>query len=62
MLFSPSEAENMYTVGTISKVHPNGRINYQGQPTNADGSAIAAVAALTASESLQRAVEKLEEV
>ena len=34
-LFSPDDAHNMYTVGEIEKVHPNGRINYKGQPTNA---------------------------
>lgn len=34
-LFSPDEAHNMYTVGEIVKIHPNGRINYKDQLTNA---------------------------
>ena len=36
-LYSPAYAEKMYTVGEISRVHPNGRINYVGQETLADG-------------------------
>jgi Cupin-like domain len=34
-LFSPDEAHNMYTVGEIVNIHPNGRINYKDQLTNA---------------------------
>lgn len=34
-LFSPKEAASMYTVGEIVKIHPNGRINYKDQTTNA---------------------------
>jgi Cupin-like domain len=34
-LFSPEEAHNMYTVGEIVKIHPNGRINYKNTLTNA---------------------------
>ena len=42
-LFSPADAEKMYTVGTIARVHPNGRICYQtgdddGGKIHADGS------------------------
>jgi hypothetical protein len=59
-LISPAEAENLYTVGRISKVHPNGRINYHGQPqTRADGSDLAADAALKASQRLQEVARRL---
>lgn len=34
-LFSPDEAKNMYTEGEIARIHPNGRINYKDQLTNA---------------------------
>jgi hypothetical protein len=30
-LWSPAHAHNMYTYGRIVKVHPNGRIVYEGQ-------------------------------
>ena len=37
-LFSPADANCMYTAGTIARVHANGRINYVGEPpTSADG-------------------------
>lgn len=37
-LFSPADADNLYTEGTIAHVHPNGRINYDGLPrTRGDG-------------------------
>lgn len=36
-LYSPAEAENLYTVGKLARIHPNGRINYEGQLTFADG-------------------------
>jgi hypothetical protein len=37
-LYSPAEAHNLYTVGEIAHIHPNGRINYKDQPTHPDGS------------------------
>jgi hypothetical protein len=59
-LFSPAEAGNLYTSGKISRVHPNGRINYEGQlQTRADGSDLQADAALQASLRLQKAAERL---
>ena len=59
-LISPSEAANLYTVGTISTIHPNGRINYVGQlPTRADGSDLRADQALQASARLQAVAERL---
>ena len=62
-LISPAEAHNLYTVGTISQVHPNGRINYVGQlPTRADGSDIRAEAAFLASHKLQLVAERLAQV
>lgn len=36
-LFSPADAPRMYTVGRLRRIHPNGRINYEGEPTSADG-------------------------
>jgi hypothetical protein len=36
-LFAPSHAHRMQTVGTIARVHRNGRICYRGAPTAADG-------------------------
>ena len=47
-LFSPDHATALHTVGTISQVHPNGRICYEGAPANADGSDPDAVAAMRA--------------
>jgi hypothetical protein len=62
-LYSPAEANNMYTVGNIQKIHPNGRINYHGQlPTRADGSDTQAEVALAASARLQKLAAKLEKV
>ena len=49
-LFSPADAASLYTTGALSRVHPNGRICYQGLPTHADGSDAAAVAAMQADE------------
>ena len=37
-LYSPADAESMYLTGTLAHVHPNGRINYQGEETTAHGS------------------------
>jgi len=36
-LYSPRDATRLYTRGSIEHVHPNGRINYRGAPTFADG-------------------------
>mmetsp|Transcript_7593 Transcript_7593/g.11337 ORF Transcript_7593/g.11337 Transcript_7593/m.11337 type:complete len:385 (+) Transcript_7593:327-1481(+) len=48
-LYSPCYASNMYTIGNIVKVHENGRINYEGQLTTADGCDLQAEQALLAS-------------
>lgn len=62
-LISPTEAGNLYTVGQISKVHPNGRINYAGQlQTRADGSDPSAERALQASQKLESIVQRLNKV
>jgi len=61
LLFSPKEANNMYTYGTISKIHENGRINYVGQPTRADGVDIGGERARDASLALETANQKLEQ-
>lgn len=36
-LYSPADAEKMYTRGELVRVHPNGRINYEGEETTAYG-------------------------
>jgi hypothetical protein len=60
VLYPPAEYQNMYLVGKVSKLHSNGRFNYQGQPTRADGSSIGSEEALRASKLLDEAVLKLE--
>ena len=60
VLYPPSEYRNMYLVGKVSQLHPNGRFNYQGQPTRADGSSIGSEEALKASKLLDEAVLRLE--
>ena len=60
LLYHFDHAPNMYTVGTIDKIHKNGRINYVGQrPTNADGTDISSNAAHIASLNLDKALKKL---
>lgn len=59
-LFPPSEYKNMYLVGKVVHLHPNGRFNYYGQPTRADGSCVGSEEALRASKLLDEAVLKLE--
>jgi hypothetical protein len=59
LLISPHEASNCYTFGEISKIHPNGRINYKGQQTRADGSDIKSIIALQASQKLDEAAAGL---
>ena len=58
-LYSPADAPFMYTVGALAKVHANGRINYEGFPTNADGSEVGSLEALLASESKEAAETEL---
>jgi hypothetical protein len=60
VLFSPDQAHNLYTVGKIEKIHSNGRINYSGQPTLADGSAVTAVKAAKACKDIIDASRRLE--
>lgn len=60
-LYSPADAENMYTVGTLAKVHPNGRINYEGFLTREDGTEEAAHAAMLAQDAQEKAERELEE-
>lgn len=54
-LISPAFAHHLYTVGKIATIHPNGRINYEGQPTFADGRSPEADRAWTASQNLKMA-------
>ncbi|CAM9479833.1 unnamed protein product [Chrysoparadoxa australica] len=56
-LYSPADAGRMHTVGDMVSVHPNGLINYTGQPTRQDGSDMDAERALVAAEKLESAVE-----
>ena len=60
-LFSPSDAHLMFTVGKIDKVHENGRINYEGFPTSADGSEEGSLTALLLSNEKQIAEKRLAE-
>jgi hypothetical protein len=55
-LISPAFAENLYTVGELDIVYPNGRINYVGQPTFADGRSLEADKAWTAAQKLKQAI------
>ena len=54
-LFSPNTANSMYTVGEIIKIYDNGRINYEGQLTNEDGSDPNVEKALMAALALEQA-------
>ena len=63
-LFPPESHASMYTHGSLARLHPNGRINYVGALTNADGSHVLACAARdTASrlEGLGRALQQVQE-
>ena len=59
-LFDPSQAINLYTRGQLRKIHKNGRINYVGEETNADGSHPQAEKALDASLRQDEAAKELE--
>jgi hypothetical protein len=66
-LYAPSEAPRLYPVGALTRIHANGRINYAGAASRADGAdardvarvaaldAAAAEAALAAAEAAVRA-------
>jgi hypothetical protein len=58
-LFSPKDALNLYTVGEISHVHSNGRINYKDITTFADGSNETARRAMDADDKVREAELKL---
>lgn len=57
-LHSPAYSHCMYTYGEIIHIHSNGRINYAGQPTFADGRSLDADRAWQASQALERAVKR----
>ena len=59
-LYAPSDAQNLYTRGKLVRIHKNGRINYEGEETNADGSHAQAEKALDASLKQETAVKELE--
>ena len=52
-LYSPADAHKMHTVGKMTKVHPNGRINYRGCLTGADGATEGAQEAMAAEQALE---------
>ena len=52
----------MYLHGRVVKVHPNGRINYEHQPTLADGSHAASWRAMHATDRVLAAASRLEQV
>lgn len=59
-LFSPADTHRMYLEGELVTVHPNGRINYRGKETLADGSDPLAETAAQAAELVDRAAKKAE--
>eukprot|EP00903_Cladosiphon_okamuranus_P005482 g5466.t2 len=61
-LFSPADAHRMYLEGELVKVHPNGRINYRGKETLADGSDPLAETAARAAELVDCAAKKAEKL
>jgi len=55
-LYSPGDADKMYTVGEVVRVHGNGRINYEGlRMTQADGRDMGADRAREAARQLEEA-------
>ncbi|KAF0697506.1 Aste57867_11816 [Aphanomyces stellatus] len=60
-LYSPGDVEAMYTRGALLKVHPNGRINYEGEETTAYGADLKAEQAVSAFTAQQRAEKELED-
>eukprot|EP00804_Cyclotella_cryptica_P021640 CCRYP_020650-RA/>CCRYP_020650-RA protein AED:0.36 eAED:0.36 QI:607/1/1/1/0/0.5/2/146/433 len=60
-LFSPRDAEYLYTRGRLLSVHPNGRINYVGEETTAHGADLGAYAAAVAATRQRKAEERLYE-
>ena len=59
LLASPADAALMGTEGKITRVHPNGRINYEGFATRADGSTEADCAAHSVKVKIAEAEAKL---
>jgi hypothetical protein len=59
-LFSPADADVMPTVGKMARVHPNGRVNYDGLTTHADGRDEAADQAVAAEDEQAAASQELE--
>jgi len=58
-LISPADALRLPMVGRIVSVHHNGRIEYEGEPVNADGSATGAADAVAAAERQETAAADL---
>ncbi|KAL3929144.1 MAG: hypothetical protein SGBAC_012338 [Bacillariaceae sp.] len=54
-LFSPIDTEKMYTRGKLLQVHPNGRINYEGEETTAYGADLKSDAAAKAATQKEQA-------
>ena len=61
-LFPPQEHPNMYLVGSVTKLHANGRFNYDNRLTRPDGSAVGATEALLAAQRLEEAAARLDGV
>ena len=58
-LYAPSDTHDMYTRGRLSRVHTNGRINYEGELTTAYGADPASYAAALAQTAKEEAEERL---
>lgn len=58
-LYSPHDAESMYTRGTLERIHPNGRINHVGETTTAYGADVKAHMAAQAAQAQAEAENNL---
>ncbi|OQR98591.1 hypothetical protein ACHHYP_08383 [Achlya hypogyna] len=59
-LYAPSDVEAMYTRGSLLQVHPNGRINYEGEETTAYGADLLSAQAAAAAKAQSNAERELE--
>ncbi len=58
-LYSPKDTENLYPRGSLLQIHPNGRINYEGEETTAFGADLQSDLAAKASKAQEIAEQRL---
>mmetsp|Transcript_21073 Transcript_21073/g.24405 ORF Transcript_21073/g.24405 Transcript_21073/m.24405 type:complete len:510 (-) Transcript_21073:2387-3916(-) len=58
-LYSPADSEKLYSRGKLLKVHPNGRINYEGEETTAYGADLKSDAAAKSAQAKEDAEQML---